>query len=56
MADEVGLSLEEYWNQIIKACYLDFQDPISERKKTENRLSNIKKHLDDMYIEYVHIK
>lgn len=27
-ADEAGMSLEEYWDQIIQACYLDQDDPI----------------------------
>ncbi len=33
MAKEAGLSEKEYWNQIIKACYLDKKDPIAEWKK-----------------------
>jgi aminopeptidase len=28
MADEAGLSLEEYWEQIIEACYLREEDPV----------------------------
>src|SRR5579862_2722549 len=30
MAKEAGLSLEDYWEQIIDACYLDRPDPIAE--------------------------
>ena len=33
MADEAKMSLEEYRQEIIKACYLDKEDPIAERKK-----------------------
>ncbi len=32
MADEAGLTLEVYWQQIIKACYLDEKDPIKKWK------------------------
>jgi aminopeptidase len=34
MADEANMSLEDYRQEIIKACYLDFEDPIAEWKKT----------------------
>src|SRR3989339_118718 len=33
MAKEAGLSLKEYWNQIIKACFLDKAYPVEEWKK-----------------------
>ena len=56
MADEVGLSLEEYRQEIIKACYLDFDDPIAERKKTFSQMEHIKKTLDDLKIQYVHLE
>jgi aminopeptidase len=56
MAEDVGLSLEEYRKEIIKACYLDFDDPIAERKKTFIQMENIKKTLDDLKIQYVHVE
>ena len=56
MADEVGLSLEEYRQEIIKACYLDFDNPIEERKKTFIQMQKIKKTLDDLKIQYVHLE
>ena len=55
MADEVGMSLEEYRNQIIKACYLDYDDPIAERKKTFKNTEEIKNKLNALKIEYVHV-
>jgi aminopeptidase len=33
MAKEAGLSLEEYWNQIISACFLDEADPVQKWKE-----------------------
>lgn len=56
MADEVGLSLEEYRQEIIKACYLDSENPIAERKKTFIQMEKIKKTLDDLKIQYVHVE
>lgn len=56
MADEVNMSLEDYRKQIIKACYLDFEDPIAERKKTFEQMKKIKTTLDDLKIEWVHVQ
>ena len=56
MADEVGMSLEEYRKQIIQACYLDYDDPIAERKKTFEKTEEIKKKLNALSIEYVHVE
>src|SRR5690606_20102853 len=33
MATEAKLTIEEYWEQIIRACFLDKDDPIGEWKK-----------------------
>jgi aminopeptidase len=55
MADEAHMSLEEYRNEIIKACYLDADDPIAERKKTEENIKKIKNKLNALSIEYVHV-
>ena len=55
-AKEVGLSLEEYWNQIIKACFLDKKDPIKEWKNIAKFQKKTIKALDNMKIEYVTVK
>jgi aminopeptidase len=55
-AKEVGLSLEEYWNQIIKSCYLDSEDPIAEWRKIAKFQEKVKKSLNEMAIEYVTVK
>ncbi len=55
-AKEVGLSMEEYWQQIIKACYLDKKDPIAEWRKTASLQAKIIKKLDDLEIDSIHIK
>lgn len=55
-AKEVGLSLEEYWQQIIKACFLDKEDPVAEWKKLFKFQEEIKNKLNDMEIEWLEVK
>lgn len=52
-ADEVGLSLEAYWDQIIKACFLDATDPVQEWQRVAAMQNHIKAALNTMKIEYV---
>ncbi len=52
-ADEVGLSLKEYWDQIIKACFLDHENPVAEWQRVSKLQDHIKIALDSMKIEYV---
>lgn len=54
MADEVGMTLEEYWAEIIKACYLDDADPIARRQENFIMIDKIKDWLNSLNIEYVH--
>jgi aminopeptidase len=55
MASFAGMSLEEYWGEIINACYLDDKNPIEKWKETENTLRTLSKKLTDMEIEWVHV-
>ena len=55
MAAEVDMSEEEYRDQIIKACYLDHDDPISERKKLNTQLEQVRVWLSNLKIEQLHI-
>jgi aminopeptidase len=55
-AKEVGLTLEEYWQQIIDACYLDKEDPVAEWRKVSKFQENTKQKLNEMQIEYVTVK
>lgn len=56
MAKEAGLTLEEYWDQIIKACYLDHEDPISKWKEIQKQIDETKDRLNALTIEWVHVK
>lgn len=56
MADEVKLSLEEYWDEIIKACYLDEEEPIAKWRWIHDEIMRIKHALDALRIERLHIE
>ena len=56
MADEAGLSLDEYWEQIIEACYLREDDPVAKWKQVQQEIEEIKDKLDALQIEKLHIK
>lgn len=55
MADEAELSLEEYWEQIIDACYLREDDPVSKWRSVQKEIEEIKDKLDALEIEQLHI-
>ncbi len=54
MAKEAGLTLEEYWKQIINACYLDKLDPIKEWRKISDEVERVAKKLTDLKIKELH--
>ena len=56
MAKEAGLSEKQYWNQIIKACFLDERDPIfkwravyRDIEKYRSRLNKLSPHIDRLH-------
>jgi aminopeptidase len=55
MAKEAGLSLEDYWEQIIDACYLDKPDPIAEWRKISAEVERVAKKLTDLQIKDLHV-
>lgn len=55
-AAEVGLSLKEYWNQIVKACFLDAENPITEWKKIVKLQETVKNKLNALPIDYLLFK
>jgi len=54
-AKEVGMTLKEYWQEIIKGCYLDKKDPVQEWKDLFVRLESTRKALNDLKIEWLHV-
>lgn len=55
MAAEAKMTLEEYWQQIISACYLDEADPIARWKETFALIEEYREKLTDLSIETVHV-
>lgn len=55
-ADQVGLAINEYWDQIIKACYLDHEDPVTRWQEINQQQQWLKKFLTEMEIETLHVE
>ncbi|HEY4509148.1 MAG TPA: aminopeptidase [Candidatus Paceibacterota bacterium] len=56
MAKEARMSEKEYWNQIIKACYLDKPNPIKEWKILFKNIEVYRQKLNKLKIQKVHIE
>lgn len=54
-AREAGMSLEQYWQQISLACFLDDEDPIGRWKTVFDQIYSIQSILNEMPIEKVHV-
>ena len=55
-ADEAKMSEQEYWNEIIKACYLNDKNPVQTWKKITREVDRVKAKLDALKIEKVRIE
>ncbi len=55
MAKEAGLSQKEYWNQIIKACYLNEKDPVARWHRTQKEIQAVAAKLTKLGIDHVHV-
>lgn len=56
MAEAANMTLEEYWDQIIKACYLNEEDPIAKQKETMMKTQKILEYVNSLEIESLHIE
>lgn len=56
MAKEAGMSLDEYWEQIVLACQLDNDNPVAEWQRITSETEHVRQTLTDMQIEKVHIE
>ena len=55
MAKEANLSLEEYWEQIIHACYLDHENPIAKWREITAEVERLKHKLNHMKLQKVRV-
>ena len=56
MAAEAGLSEEEYWQQIIDACFLDEEDPIARWREVAAQIGEYVQRLNALPIERLHVE
>ncbi len=56
LANRSGLSLQEYRNQVVRACYLDKADPVAAWQKIYGDAMTIKRWLNRMKVKYLHIE
>jgi aminopeptidase len=56
MAKEAHMTLREAWNQIIKACYLNYADPIKKWQRVQRKSNQIIKKLNQLDIVKINIK
>ena len=55
LAKEAGLSIEDFWGQIIKACFLDKGDPISIWVDVFSKINDLIKKMNALPVEKFHI-
>jgi aminopeptidase len=56
MAAEAGLSVEQYWEQITRACFLDDPDPIARWRETLEAIHGYRDWLNSLPIERLHLE
>jgi len=55
MAKEANLTLKTYWDEIIHACYLDYDDPIAQWRKISKEVERVAKTLTELQIKELHV-
>jgi aminopeptidase len=56
LAIQANLSLTRYTNQVVKACYLDAEDPVARWEETYRNALEIKRWLNRMRIVRLHVE
>jgi aminopeptidase len=56
LAKQAQLSLRQYTNQVIRACYLDHPNPVSAWEEIHRDASSIKNWLNSLKVVYLHIE
>lgn len=56
LAEKAGLSLRQYTNQIVKACYLNQTDPVTEWKQVFRKAAHLKNWLNRMDMTHCHVE
>jgi aminopeptidase len=56
LACQAKMPLAQYTSQIVKGCYLDSDDPISEWRHIHKEVTGIKKKLSSLPVKYYHLE
>jgi aminopeptidase len=56
MAAEAKMGIEEYWEQIVHACFLDEEDPIARWRQVGTTIERNRELLDGLEIERLHVE
>jgi aminopeptidase len=56
MAKEVGMTTEEYWEQIIHACFLNETDPIKKWRSVFTQLAKYRDKLNKLKVDKYHVE
>ena len=56
MAKEAGLTVEQYWEQIVTACFLDDPDPIARWRETLDAIHRYRDWLNSLPIDRLHLE
>lgn len=56
MAKEVGMTEEEYWEQIVLGCYLDVENPRQKWGEITAEVERLKDKLNEFAIKTLHVK
>ena len=56
MASEAGLSIEDYWREIVAACYLDEPDPAARWREVNAQIEGHCEFLNSLPIDRLHVE
>jgi aminopeptidase len=56
MAAEAGLTIEEYWGEVIAACFLDEEDPAARWREVTTQIERYCNALDALQIDRLHVE
>ena len=56
LARQARMSRDQYKKQLIKACYLDFDDPVSKWQNILKEITGIRKWLNRLKVKYFHVE
>ncbi len=56
MAAEAQMPIEAYWDQIIRACFLDLEDPVSRWREVRRTIHTTRDRLNALPIDRLHVE